>query len=39
MLRIHRDGRDDTGRSPASGVFLYRLLKAGGVQTRKLTLR
>ncbi len=36
--RIHWDGRDDAGRPLASGVYLYRLVSAGGVLTRKLTL-
>ncbi len=36
--RIHWDGRDDMGRSLASGVYLYRLVSAETVLTRKLTL-
>ena len=36
--RIHWDGRDSEGRALASGVYLYRLMSAGGVLTRKLTL-
>ena len=36
--RIHWDGRDDQGRSLASGVYLYRLVATETVQTRKLTL-
>ena len=36
--RIHWDGRDDRGRSLASGVYLYRLVSAETVLTRKLTL-
>ncbi len=32
------DGRDDQGRPLASGVYLYRLVTAQGVHTRKLTL-
>ncbi len=34
----HWDGRDDQGRPLASGVYLYRLVTAAGVHTRKLTL-
>ena len=36
--RIHWDGRDDAGRLLASGVYLYRLVSADRVLTRKLTL-
>ncbi len=36
--RIHWDGRDDAGRVLASGVYLYRLVSADRVLTRKLTL-
>ncbi len=36
--RIHWDGRDDAGRALASGVYLYRLVSADRVLTRKLTL-
>ena len=36
--RIHWNGRDDRGRSLASGVYLYRLVTTENVQTRKLTL-
>ena len=36
--RVHWDGRDDNGRSLASGVYLYRLFSGERVQTRKLTL-
>ena len=36
--RVHWDGRDDRGRSLASGVYLYRLVTDERVQTRKLTL-
>ena len=36
--RLHWDGRDDAGHPLASGVYLYRLVSAGGVLTRKLTL-
>ena len=36
--RVHWDGRDDAGRVLASGVYLYRLVSAEGVLTRKLTL-
>ena len=36
--RVHWDGRDGRGRPLASGVYLYRLVTEGNVQTRKLTL-
>ena len=36
--RRHWDGRDAQGRPLASGVYLYRLVTAQGVHTRKLTL-
>ena len=36
--RVHWNGRDDRGRPLASGVYLYRLVTTGNVQTRKLTL-
>ena len=36
--RIRWDGRDSEGRALASGVYLYRLVSADGVLTRKLTL-
>ena len=36
--RIQWDGRDDAGRVLASGVYLYRLVSADRVLTRKLTL-
>ena len=36
--RVHWDGRDDAGRVLASGVYLYRLVIAETVLTRKLTL-
>ena len=36
--RLHWNGRDDEGRPLASGVYLYRLVTAEGVLTRKLTL-
>ena len=36
--RLRWDGRDDQGRVLASGVYVYRLLTAEAVQTRKLTL-
>ena len=36
--RVHWNGRDDTGRPMASGVYLYRLVTDKNVQTRKLTL-
>jgi hypothetical protein len=32
------DGRDDAGRDVADGLYFYRLVTAGGVETRKLTL-
>lgn len=38
---IHRlpwDGRDQRGRTLASGVYVYRLVTPEAVQTRKLTL-
>ena len=38
LHRVHWDGRDDRGRPLASGVYLYRLVTAGNVLTRKLTL-
>ena len=38
LHRLHWDGRDDQGRLLASGVYVYRLVTAGGAQTRKLTL-
>ena len=36
--RLHWDGRDREGRPLASGVYLYRLVTAEGVLTRKLIL-
>ena len=36
--QVHWNGRDDQGRPLASGVYLYRLVTAESVQTRKLTL-
>ena len=36
--RLHWDGRDDAGRSVASGMYLYRLVTVEGVLTRKLIL-
>ena len=36
--RVHWDGRDEQGRPLASGIYLYRLVTAESVQTRKLTL-
>ncbi|MBT5145873.1 MAG: T9SS type A sorting domain-containing protein, partial [Gemmatimonadetes bacterium] len=36
MLRW--DGRDDTGRELASGVYLFRLIAGDQIETRKLTL-
>jgi len=38
LHRLRWDGRDDQGRPLASGVYVYRLVTAGGAQTRKLTL-
>ena len=36
--RLHWDGRDNTGRSLASGTYLYRLMTDETILTRKLTL-
>ena len=36
--RLHWDGRDDAGRSVASGIYLYRLVTSEDVLTRKLVL-
>ena len=36
--RLRWDGRDDSGRPVASGVYLYRLVTAETVLTRKLIL-
>ena len=36
--QLHWNGRDDAGRPLASGVYLYRLMTAEGVLTRKLVL-
>ena len=36
--RLHWNGRDDAGRPLASGIYLYRLVTAEGVLTRKLIL-
>ena len=36
--RLHWDGRDDTGRLVASGMYLYRLVTGEAVLTRKLIL-
>ena len=36
--RLRWDARDDQGRPLASGVYVYRLVTGGAVQTRKLTL-
>ena len=36
--RLRWDGRDSRGRVLASGVYVYRLVTAEAVQTRKLTL-
>ena len=38
LHRLAWDGRDSEGRPLASGVYLYRLVSAGGVLTRKLIL-
>ncbi len=38
LHRLRWDGRDDRGRPLASGVYVYRLVTTGVVQTRKLTL-
>ena len=38
LHRLRWDGSDDQGRPLASGVYLYRLVGAAGVHTRKLTL-
>ena len=38
LYRLRWDGRDDQGRPLASGVYVYRLVTAEAVQTRKLTL-
>ena len=38
LHRLRWDGRDDRGRPLASGVYVYRLVTADAVQTRKLTL-
>ena len=38
LHRVHWNGRDDRGRSLASGVYLYRMVTNENVQTRKLTL-
>ena len=38
LHRLRWDGRDEQGRPLASGVYLYRLVTAEAVQTRKLTL-
>lgn len=35
---VRWDGRDDTGRSLASGLYLYRIKADGYEQTRKLLL-
>ncbi len=36
--QVHWNGRDDKGRTLASGVYLYRLSTNESLQTRKLTL-
>ena len=38
LHRLRWDGRDSQGRVLASGVYVYRLVTAEAVQTRKLTL-
>ena len=38
LHRLRWDGRDDQGRQLGSGVYVYRLVTAEAVQTRKLTL-
>ena len=38
MLKHLNGGRDDDGRSLASGVYIYRLMSEGNIQTRKLVL-
>ena len=38
LHRVRWDGRDDQGRPLASGVYVYRLVRAEEVQRRKLTL-
>ena len=38
LHRLNWDGRDERGRFLASGVYVYRLVTAEAVQTRKLTL-
>ncbi len=38
LHRLRWDGRDERGRLLASGVYVYRLVTAEAVQTRKLTL-
>ena len=38
LHRLRWDGRDEGGRLLASGVYVYRLVTAEAVQTRKLTL-
>jgi hypothetical protein len=37
-IEVPWDGRSDDGNSLASGLYLYRVQTAGGVQTRKMTL-
>ena len=38
LHRLHWDGRDDRGRTLASGSYLYRLVTAEGMWARKLVL-
>ena len=38
LHRVHWNGRDDTGRPLASGIYLYRLVTPESAQTLKLTL-
>lgn len=37
-FQVTWDGRDETGRQMASGIYFYRLEAQGQIQTRKLTL-
>ena len=38
LYSVHWDGRDDSGRALASGIYVYRLQVGERVQTRKLLL-